>query len=104
MGDKSYPALVYECENLQSGHTYGGSDGLPEVTCRVIAVGESFDDADTLGSAIVTALDGTMGTWGTVVIRGCFLQELSEEHFVDTDMETILYFTKTAEFKVFFEQ
>jgi hypothetical protein len=102
MGDKQYPQLVFDCENYQLDYGTDGSDGVPSIDVKVLAVGQTYDDADALGRAVATALDGTRGTWGDINVRGCFLTEVSEDHFVDTDLETILYFQKELTFKVVF--
>jgi hypothetical protein len=102
MGDKMYPQLVFDCENYQPDYTLDGSDGLPEIDVKILAIGQTYDEADELGRAVAIALDGTRGTWGTTNVKGCFLTGVSEDHFVDTDLETILFYQKELQFHLVF--
>jgi hypothetical protein len=103
MIDKSVESqLVYSCENYQPEAGLDGPTGSAQIDVKIIAVAQTYDDADALGNAVAAALDGTRGTWGSLVVQGCFVDEVSEDHFVDTDLETILYYVKEITFKVMF--
>ena len=101
--DKLYPQLVYDCDNYQPDTALDGATGIADIDVRVLAIGKTYDAANTLGKQISDALDATRGTWGSTVISGCFIDEVSEDHFVDTDLETILFYQKELTFKVTFQ-
>jgi hypothetical protein len=100
MADKVYPALAYDCENYEPDDCMDGTDGVPSIDVKIYAIGETYDQADALGRLVAIALDGTAGTWGATTLQGCFVTEVAEDHFVDTDLETILYFVKEVTCKV----
>jgi hypothetical protein len=100
MGEKQYPQLVYDCQNYEEDTGLDGHAETATLDVKVLTVAQDYDGADDMAKAIVTALNETSGTWGTTTVQGCFLEEVAEEHFVDTDMETILYFTKEITFHV----
>jgi hypothetical protein len=96
------PQLVYSCENYQPEAGLDGPTGTASIDVKIVAVAATYDDADQLGNAVAAALDATSGTWGSLIVQGCFLDEVSEDHFVDTDLESILYYVKELTFKVMF--
>jgi hypothetical protein len=100
MEDDLYPQIVYDCQNYEPDISLDGAAGTATLDVKILCVGQTYDDADALAKPIATALDGTRGTWGESTIQGCFLTEVAEDHFVDTDMQTILYYTKELQFKV----
>jgi hypothetical protein len=104
IADKVYPALIYQLENYEPGIALDGPDGTAGITLKITAVSNAYDQADAIGYFVADALDGTAGIWGTTQILGCFLTELEEDHFVDSDMESISYFEKTATFSVMFRK
>jgi hypothetical protein len=104
MRDKGYPAIVYVCDDYAPTDTMDGGDGVPTISVNLYAISEHYDDANTLGKALESALDATRGTWGETVVQGCFVDEVSESHFVDTDLETILYYQKELVLKVTYQE
>lgn len=84
-----------------------GLDGLTpttaQITVKIEAASMDADETSALRRQLVMALDSTRGTWGDTVIQGCFLEDYSDGHFIDTDMATILYYTSDMTFTVAYE-
>ncbi|HWE95754.1 MAG TPA: hypothetical protein VG269_17450 [Tepidisphaeraceae bacterium] len=95
-----YPQIVYDCQNYEPDMGLDGPAGTSTLDVKILCVAEDYDAADALAKQLATALDGTRGTWGATSVQGCFLSEVAEDHFVDTDMATILYYVKELTFKV----
>jgi hypothetical protein len=102
MIDKDYPAIVYMLENYQPDTTLDGATGTATIDLKLTAIALDYDDAAALATTVANALDGTLGTWGTVTVQGCFVTEVSESSFVDTDMQSILYYVHDLTLQVCF--
>jgi hypothetical protein len=99
--DKVYPLAVYTVET--SPHlTNDGPSGLIYSTITIAAIGQTYADADAVGSAILDALNGNRGTWGTVNVQGCFLHEngIDDKVITDPDSEAILFYSQELTFDV----
>ena len=100
MADKAYPAICYDYENYTPDVAFDGAAGTAVFDLKIMCIGDTYNDADTLGQHIAQALDATKGTWGTVTVQGCFLEEITTDRFLDTDMESILYWITELTFHV----
>jgi hypothetical protein len=105
MADKSYPQCVFSLDNYEPDIAMDGPVGTATIDLKIVAVDSTYSGADALGSQVANALDGTKGIWGDsdgLEVQGCFLSEMSNDSFVDTDMATILYYVNQLTFHVVF--
>jgi hypothetical protein len=100
MADKAYPAICYDYENYAPDFALDGAAGTATFDLHILCCGQDYDSADGIAQQLSAAMDSTRGTWGTMTVQGCFLEEIATEHFVDTDMETILYYVSELTMKV----
>jgi hypothetical protein len=83
----TYPLIVYDIdqEKEESIDEMVGKEFF--VTLTMVAGGPGVTDAYTrahaVASAVKTALDRQKGTWGGIVVGGCFFNGASEEQFYE---------------------
>ena len=94
--------LVFDQENYQADGSLDGNPQTASIDMKIMAIDPTYTEASNLARAIATALDQTRGTWGTTTVQACYVDEISESHFIDTDMSTILYYISEITCKVKF--
>ena len=97
LADKTPPLIVYKLDNTTSIVTYSdGANALKSADIVITAVGKHYADAQAVADALVSALDGQSGTWGTVTVQGCFLHDdgISDDVITEPESEEVMYFVK----------
>jgi hypothetical protein len=62
------PAVVYQVEDLEPMRGLSGTVGLTSATLSVTAIAETYSSSRSLAAAVIGALNGAAGTYGSVVI------------------------------------
>ena len=62
------PALVYQLEDLEPIRGLAGTAGLTAATLTVTAIATTYAGARGLAAAVISALNGATGTYGSTVI------------------------------------
>jgi hypothetical protein len=71
--DALLPAITYQRISGLHDSSHDGPSGLATCRMQINCWAATFDAARELGELVRKRLDGTSGTWGTVEIGGCFL-------------------------------
>jgi phage tail tape-measure protein len=62
------PAIVYQVEDLEPIRGLGGTAGLTAATLTVTSIAATYSGARGLAAAVIGALNGAAGTYGSTVI------------------------------------
>jgi hypothetical protein len=102
--DHGYPLAVYKMESVTAQMSASGPTGLESADYVIAAIGKSYADADAVGRAIKTALDGSRGTWSGVAVQGVFLKDdgIAEDFTNDASSDEIAFYTQTLTFQVWY--
>ena len=73
------PTIVYSVEQNEYGRTYAGGDGLADALVFITCVAGKYADAVELSKRVRARLDNQEGTWGGVVVAGCFHTDETED-------------------------
>lgn len=74
------PSVVYKQERIERDRVYDGSvTGIAHIGTTITALADTYIGAVALAAEIVTAIDHKSGTWGTIVVLGCFVEDEDEE-------------------------
>lgn len=105
IADKTYPAAIYKVEDVSSIKSYGGEIQKTQ-SCQIVLdiIGATYAQADAACSAICNALDCFHGTWGTMPIQGCFLNDdgIIDDVATEAETEQIIFHIKQATFTVWY--
>lgn len=93
MGDKLYPQLVFALSDYKADESLDGSPSTASIDLKIAAIGKDYDSAAALSAQVRTALDYSRGQWGSTTVQGAFVTDVAEDHFIDTELQTILYFS-----------
>ena len=105
LADKTFPLAAYKIDNGTTSASYDGTvNQLRSCNIVISCIGGTYAQADGLKEALLTAFDGTAGTWGTTVVQGCFLNEdgISEDTMTEPETEEILYYITEVTFLVWY--
>ena len=92
-------------ENLTTTNTYDGTPcELQSADIVIACVATSYGSADQLCSTIVSALDGSAGTWSSMQVQGVFLHDdgIADDVVTEADTEEILFYVREATFQVWY--
>ena len=85
--NRVYPLITYKIGGDEDDiQTYDGASQLTDDSVDVACIAESYSAAAELNEAIKAALNGQLGTWGGIVVKGAFKDP--GEHDVQTPGDT----------------
>lgn len=95
---KDFPVILYDIASQNQTITAAGVLSSTESSVDITVVATSYDSAVAIGELVKTCLDNQKGTWGTVKVVGCFLEDNQEEVATITDAQEVRYVLKTLSF------
>jgi len=100
--NKVYPQAVYKIESVSTLNCNDGPTGNQSCDYVISVIGETYADADNVAAVILTALDGSSGTWSGTKIQGVFLKPdgVSDDIVTEPQTEEILFYLKEMSFSV----
>jgi hypothetical protein len=82
----AFPLVAYDVTDSEYDQTYAGPSGLSSHVITLSCVGLTHDSAEAVAEAVITAVNAATGTWGGVIVRGCFVNDVGDA--LETIMET----------------
>jgi hypothetical protein len=95
--DQVYPLMMYDAKDLDIDSCFDGDGGISTVSVTVRCIATNYDEAETLATALIKSLNNSSGTWGGLVVQGCFLDEsgVTEEVIYESNAtDTVLLLFK----------
>ena len=88
----TYPVLTHQLISNIHGHVLGGAAGITTATVQVDCWGLKLSDVETLAEAVRVALQGFMGSMGSVSVHFVSIENEHDQHEAPKDAsETWLY-------------
>jgi hypothetical protein len=102
--NRTYPLAVYDL-HITPVSAFDGPTTMTSAVLEIAAIAKTYGQAVTVGNAIYAALEYQAGTWGTVNVQGCFLQDdgIKDDKITDPTTEDILYYAKVFRFDLTFD-
>lgn len=84
------PFVTMEVESEEFGGTHAGSDGTATAILKLNCESTTYTNANAVAVAVRNALNFQKGTWGGIVVQGCFVEDEAEDYEI-TDNEHVYY-------------
>jgi hypothetical protein len=97
---RTYPQVVYQISGEEHPGHYTGTSGLGKATVTVACIARSYAGSVELAAAVRVALDQQAGTWGSVVVKGCFFEDADEQQDANDQGQDDLLFLKVLTFTI----
>jgi hypothetical protein len=76
---REYPRIAYDPDDAERPGGYTSGSGITFTDVSVYCVARTYAGAVALATAVRDAMDRQTGTWGGVVVQGCFFQNCNED-------------------------
>ena len=99
----TYPLVIYAGDGGETIASFSGPSGLRKEKITVGCIGRTYASMDALSAAVRNSLDNESGTWGGVVVQGCFFEDEREDHLSSEDTgEQFELYMKEMDFTLWF--
>lgn len=93
---RTYPFIVYRAGEDDYGDFYTGTTNPARNAIDIAIIGESYDSVIDVYAAMKTAIHNGTGTWGGVVVKGCFEESTFEDLTIPDGTDRRLFVRETS--------
>lgn len=75
-----FPYIVFGRVTRDGNMCLDGPGGIAETDLAIECRSNTPNGAEALSDAVIAALDGDRGTWGSSTVRGCFIGDVDDDY------------------------